>query len=58
MLQRHVTAQGRCTYCGSKLSKCPECGEPFHAAIKSHIYCSARCRMRKHRKEKKNVQLP
>jgi len=49
MSQNHVTAKGKCTYCGSSLKKCVQCERWFHSARKNHIYCSSRCRTRKRR---------
>lgn len=50
MSQRHVTANGFCTYCGASLKVCPECGDWFHAKNKAHILCKPRCRTRKSRR--------
>lgn len=59
MLHNRVTAKGHCIYCGSKLTQCPVCQEWFLVKNKNHIYCRARCRMRKHRELKlRKIMFP
>lgn len=47
MSQHHVTAKGKCAYCGAQLRQCIECSEWFIATSKAHVYCRARCRTRR-----------
>lgn len=53
----HVTKENKCAYCGAKLILCEVCKEFFHAKNVRHVICRNRCRMRKHRKNKKLEQI-
>ncbi|UNY40594.1 hypothetical protein KLER11_gp73 [Pararheinheimera phage vB_PsoM_KLER1-1] len=52
MSQRHVSKDGKCVYCGSKLRQCIECYEWFLANNKVHVLCRDRCRTRRSRRLK------
>ncbi len=55
MSQIHVSKDGKCIYCGSKMIQCPICGDWFLQKNRSHIICLPRCRTRKSRRRKFDV---
>ncbi len=54
----HITKDGHCAFCGSKLRLClnPGCGKWFHATREDHVNCKTSCRKKKSRDKIKSAK--